>query len=560
MKANGAKQQRVDWDSYPKFTDLVYRPVFIEDMHQGLRKVLRAQRNPQSIEDFLSTIEPLVCLYNEYTQARSLADVCYQMNRSDDYFAAERARYRTERKEFTHLIQSVFENVFDNYDVLPGVAAVLGKASVLTVHNWQAIHHDYVEEQQLAEDQLVADLLGSDVLMSELSLLETSCDWQPPSSLPANFAQKLSKLLAVRQELADEQGFQSFIELGYRRLGYLDYHPKDALSLHQYIVDYIVPIAGAIRYEQYEGKGSGANYPENVFRASYMAVPDEAQLIKQGSSGVETVNAIFNSWVGERLPDFWSHLHQLDYVQIFDWSNAMRRSKCYSLTNPDLPVVFINRKLVPGNLADYLNIGGRAYGHLRKKQDLSYHFHQNVPLPVLRIWGKISEFLSYAGLEQYFISADAAKAWCQYHMKTQLLELPLLALLDAFQMYIHQNPIPKPEKWTEQWLLLVARFFPDLAVNEDWLAEQKHTWRGALSTYTEPFSALSKAVGIISGLTLWDEGRTKYKVAVAKFDSFCRQVSEESCLNLLLKVGIKSPFERDTLKRLAFQCSYFLGY
>ncbi|MGI6545238.1 MAG: hypothetical protein ACOX2M_02185 [Fastidiosipilaceae bacterium] len=543
------------WDTCRSFQDLFYQPVYLSEIQQALDKAVRAQKWRGGPEHFLTTIEPVRQLYNEYAQARSIAEVCYQMNRSDPFYTAERARYRVERKEITLLIQLLFEGVMADKKFLPEIAEAMGKMPLLTVHNWRAIHHHYVEEQQAEEDFLVEKIQADGEFISELSMLDTHHDWRPPANLPADFTTDIVHLMQVRQELAIEQGFDSFVQLGYRRLSYLDFLPWQAEQLHQYIEDYFVPLASALRAADQE---STDIRPGDIFRASITAAPTPS--LPTSISEAARINRVFKDSLGEDTGDFWLNLDKLGYIQTFDWKNVERRAKCYRLTDPSLPVLFSNRKLSTSTLADFLNIGGRAYGHLLSSDRSGVYFYQDVPLAVLRIWGKVMEFLGHRGVEGVFEDPNDAEIWRQYHMRSQVMELPLLALIDRFQMYLHQNFTLGVDEWNREWLILVARYFPDLAEDEEWLARQLYSWRGVLSTYTEPFSALSKAVSVVSGLSVWDKARENRELSLAQFDQFCARTLDDSCLLLLEKTGLSSPFEKDTIKRLAFQTCYYLGF
>jgi hypothetical protein len=554
-KTGAAPREWPDWQSCPPFRELIYRPVFLDDIRQAIQRTKRTLRGTVDGSRVPAILEPLHALYNEYSQARAIADVCYQMNRGSAFYVAERERYRSERKEVTALLWDVFDDILKNKKILPIMADAMGKMPLLNVHNWSAINHHYVEEQQSEEDELVKRIQDQGFFISKLSLLRTRDDWNPSAAMSVDYEFALSDLLAVRQELAEEQGFESFVELGYRRLGYLDFIPEEAEALHQHIAEWMVPPAVAVRTA---ASAAGQMDSRDLFRASLIPVPELSFAGELDEP--QRMNQLLVSGLPADVPDFWLRLHELGYIQTFDWSETTARSKCYRLLTPPLPLIFANRSLTPETMADYLNVGGRAYGHLCNHNHSSFYFYQDVPLAVLRIWGKIMEFLGYRGAKTCFADEKQTRSWCFYHMKTQILELPLLALIDSFQMYLHRNPECGRKEWCDAWLQRVALFFPDLAADEEWLERQRYGWTDVLSTYKEPFSALSKAVAVICGMAIWDEARTKRKAALKKFDRFCARVQDDSCLRLLHKTGFPPPFERDTLKRLAFQTGYYLGY
>ena len=257
-------------------------------------------------------------------------------------------------------------------------------------------------------------------------------------------------------------------------------------------------------------------------------------------------------------PPFWEALYDLEYVQSIHRPDEFVHNKCFRLTDPALPVIFTNRKLSCESLADYFNMAGRAYGYLCCQEKNRYFFYQDPSLATVRIWGKGMECLSYFGCETIFENVEMADFWTRWHMQNLLLELPLQAMLDEFQVQLFTVNTRSSERWYRFWLRLVQRYFPDLCDDSEWLKRQASLWLCCQSTYIEPYSSLSKVVAIITGLSLWDIANRRRSEALTAFETFCTMTFDDTCLRLLNSAKIPDPFNPRTIKRIAFQCADFL--
>lgn len=554
-----------DWKALEPFTDLRYEPVYLAEVHQAARRVLRALVNVTNAEDLLEAIAPVEELLTDYAQARSLAEICFQINREDPYFTAERLRYRRERKPLNELLISVYTNFIGDDDLLIGMVEKTGKIPLLDAYNQAAIHLDEVADAQDEEDAILAEIQSLGDFVAEIEGVPAGHQRIQEVSVSLELERLMRRLLPLRRQIALSQGFPSFVELGYRRLSYFDFDPEKARALHRQIEKYFVPVAAELRRLFYEQDGTQedltALYRQDLFMATTPRPEPPTLKWEKGETALRNTIAELSGVLCASLPsdtpDYFLELYDRGYVRIYERPGDIQRVKCYHLSRTGVPAFFANTPPTGRSLRSYLNVAGRMYGYFLPHREHSRTMSREPGMAALRIWGKCMEFLAYPSLDPLFEDADQASAWRAWHMASQILKLPILALLDEFQMHIHQV-VDQPEEWDQFWFRLLRRYFPDLAHDENWLYRQRGGWKCMLSNYTEPFSPLSKIVAILVGMDIWDRSKRDRDGAIRAFQAFCQGVQDDTTLRLLDDSSLRDPFAADTIKRLIYQACDFL--
>ena len=133
---------------------------------------------------------------------------------------------------------------------------------------------DLVEENRLTRDyiNLVSSALiefrGEKYSLSQMGKFTTSLDretrkeasqavWGFYSENDDKIGDIYDKMVKVRTKIAHELGYENFVQLGYDRMGRLDWTPKDAEIYREKILKYIVPLSEEIFQAQKDRLGYG---------------------------------------------------------------------------------------------------------------------------------------------------------------------------------------------------------------------------------------------------------------------------------------------------------------
>ena len=136
---------------------------------------------------------------------------------------------------------------------------------------------DLVEENKLQTEyvNLISSALiqykGNEYSISQMGKFTSSLDREErreASKLVWDFYQKndekigdiYSRMVQVRTRIANRLGYKDFVQLGYDRMGRLDWNQEDAKEYREKILEYIVPLSEKIKKDQRERIGYGKDH------------------------------------------------------------------------------------------------------------------------------------------------------------------------------------------------------------------------------------------------------------------------------------------------------------
>ena len=200
---------------------------------------------------------------------------------------------------------------------------------------------------------------------------------------------------------------------------------------------------------------------------------------------------------------------------------------------------------------------GHAYAALRsfKHTDL-LEYHQPT-LETCEIHSTALEYLSYPHLDAFF--GPAGQEAALLHMTESLLFLPYGCMVDEFQHRIYDEPTLTPADRNQVWLELEHRYQPDLDYDGAPFFSEGRAWQKKEHIFNSPFYYIDYVLAQLTALDIWSTSRKHPDRAWKKYDALCEAGGHGTFLELLEKAGLASPFEPDTIKRLAYAVCDFLA-
>ena len=167
------------------------------------------------------------------------------------------------------------------------------------------------------------------------------------------------------------------------------------------------------------------------------------------------------------------------------------------------------------------------------------------------------EFLSYPYMDMFY--GEKADQYRQLHMTQALLFLPYGCMVDEFQHIVYDDPDMSPEDRHAVWKSLEEKYQPYIKYDEDHpFHAMGGAWMKKDHIFTTPFYYIDYCLAHICALQLWDESLEDPASALAKYNALCEAGGNDTFLNLISAAGIRSPFETDVIKKIAYSCCKFL--
>lgn len=358
------------------------------------------------------------------------------------------------------------------------------------------------------------------------------------------------QLVNVRRRMSRKLGYESFTELGYKRMGRVDYGRSEIEKFRQMVIKYIVPVCLEIRRLQ-----------RNRLDLPQLSYWDLPVLLPGGNPAPVIPRSRFVELVGRQISDLlgeseWlSKLAEYGYIDLEARLAKAGGGYCETLYKYKVPVIFTNATSTADDIATLIHEAGHAYAALASMPGMRVIEDQRPPMDVCEIHSTALEFLTMPLLDSVF-GLDTQTA-SMIHLTESLLFLPYACLVDHFQHEIYDHPELNADERHALWRDLEKLYQPDVDYGDDEWFANGGSWQKKEHIYTAPFYYIDYALANIAALDLWQTAIKDREKAVKRYKRLCSRGNRGTLIQQLEESGIASPFDEGTFKRLVYAvCDY----
>jgi oligoendopeptidase F len=360
-------------------------------------------------------------------------------------------------------------------------------------------------------------------------------------------------VLTNRQQQAANAGFPGdYRAYIWRRRHRFDYSPEDCRNFHAAIESTVVPAAGRVyaRHVRRLGVDSLRPWDLDLYQQTYPISIDglvpfesESELLDRGSAVFHHVDPILGGYFDRMRAD-----GQIDFVN--------REGKgpgafCTSYPTSRLPFIFGNAVGGSRDVTTLLHESGHAF-HNFETFKLPYYNQRFPPMEFNEVASMAMEFLGapYLTVEfgGYYTPAEAALARSK-HLEKTLLFWPYMAVVDAFQHWIYENPDAAydPANCDRAWGDLWDRFIP-------WLdfsglgASKTRGWHRKRHIHRSPFYYIEYGLASLGAVQIWANARKDQSAAVRAYRDALALGGTVGLRELYAAAGAKFSFAAETLQ------------
>lgn len=360
------------------------------------------------------------------------------------------------------------------------------------------------------------------------------------------------KMVKVRTQIAKKLGYESFTQLGYKRMERYDYNREDVARFRDAILKYIVPITVQIRKLQQER----LELDELMFYdLPYMFRDGNPVPVVPVNDYEKVAGAFFSKMFGSD-PSFFDVLSKHGFTDLISRKSKSTGGYCMYLEDYSIPFIFMNGNGTADDVATVVHEGGHAYAAVQSSECSPFVECLAPTLETCEIHSTAMEYMSYPFMD-IFYGEDKDK-YCQHHMTDGLLFLPYGCMVDEFQHIIYDNPDLAPEERHKIWHELEEKYQPFIKYDDQPFHKMGGAWMKKDHIFTTPFYYIDYCLSQICALQLWILSREDMKDALDKYNRLCEAGGNDTFLNLIRKSGLQSPFDVDVIKKIAYACCDFL--
>ncbi len=324
-----------------------------------------------------------------------------------------------------------------------------------------------------------------------------------------------SDLIALRQKIAENAGFNNYRDYAFRRREKFDYTPDDCFQYHQAVEQHVVPLIRSLNNERQKRLGVEVLRPWDL-----QVDPDGRPPLRPFSTATELIHGC------ERIfdhidPDFGHNFRRMVELNLLDLDSRPAKANggyCYELAEVRLPFILMNSVGRDYDVRTLLHEMGHAF-HTFATRGQSYHFQylgENLPSEFAEVASQTMGLVGGSYLEGTFYNHDDAVRSEQLELETVVGLLAWVATIDGFQHWIYTNPNHSREEREEYWLKLHERF----GGSESWEGYEdalRSVWQRQMHLYLSPFYYIDYAIAMLGALGLWTRFQRDREGAISAY-------------------------------------------
>lgn len=353
------------------------------------------------------------------------------------------------------------------------------------------------------------------------------------------------ELIALRQEMALNAGFENHRDHAFRRFERFDYTPQDCFRFHEAVEKHIVPLRRELQKQRQRQMKLSELRPWDLNADSEGRPP--LRPFKTAKELVEGCEAIFRQ-VNPELGEQFQQMAELGLLDLESRKGKAPGGYQASLSEHRLPFIFMNAVGRDGDVRTLLHEGGHAF-HAFATRSEPLHAYRHSPIEFSEVASMSMELLGSPYLSAFYSSQEADRSRRE-HLEGVVWVLTWIATIDAFQHWVYTHPEHSREEREEQWLLLHRRF----GGIESWEGYEdalRYAWHRQLHLFLHPFYYIEYGIAQLGALGIWLQAREDQAAAVRAYRRALTLGGSQTLPQLFKAAGLSFDFGSKAVGRAA---------
>lgn len=355
------------------------------------------------------------------------------------------------------------------------------------------------------------------------------------------------KLLALRQQVAENAGFENYRDYKFRELGRFDYTPEDCFRFHEAVRQHIVPLFRILQEHRKEKLGLDEMKPWDGDAEAPGTTP--LQPFANGKELSQKAINVFNTL----NPYFGQCLTTMNQMERLDLDSRKGKApggyNC-PLTETGVPFIFMNAAGTNGDLITMMHEGGHAV-HSFLSHDLPLSAFKEYPMEMAELASMSMELFSMEHWHQFYDSKEELLRAQQDELERVISVLPWIAIIDKFQHWLYTHPGHSEEARKEAWLEIHKEFATGVISWEGLEENRAYLWQKQLHLYEVPFYYIEYGIAQLGAIAMWRQYRNDKDAALKNYQKALSLGYTKTLKELYQHAGIRFDFSPEYVAELA---------
>ncbi len=361
-------------------------------------------------------------------------------------------------------------------------------------------------------------------------------------------ADLFDRMYALRQEVARNAGFPTFLEYVFQAKHRFDYTPADCASFHAAVEEKVTPAVG--RLMEYRRKRLGLDVVRPWDTQVELEAAGPLRPFKDVEGLVNPARRIFHAMDPELG-------HQFDRMADGGWLDLESRpgkapgGYCTKLSWSGVPFIFMNAVGVPDDVNTLVHESGHSF-HDFAAHGQPWIWQRSVTHEAAELASMSMELLAvpYLARPIGYYSPDEVRSAQVEQLEDIVMTLAHIASVDAFQTWIYTSGRGHDAAERDAaWLSIRSRFERGV----DWSgleAERVARWYRQLHIFEYPFYYIEYGIAQLGALQLWRASLTDPRGTVGRYRQALSLGGSVSLPEIYRTAGARLIFDADGLGEL----------
>lgn len=348
------------------------------------------------------------------------------------------------------------------------------------------------------------------------------------------------QLVHLRHDMAQQLGFNNYVEMGYARMRRSDYSAKDVAHYREMVQKHVVPLATKLKKRQQNRLGLSEfyHYDETLsFNSGNPTPKGDAEWIVNNA---EKMYAELSS----ETNDFFQFMKNNELMDLVNRKGKAGGGYCTVFKKYKSPFIFSNFNGTSGDIKVLTHEAGHAFQAYSSLHHITPEY--NFPtMEAAEIHSMSMEYLTWDWMD-YFFEEDTDK-FKFAHLSRAITFLPYGVAVDEFQHFVYENPHVSPQERNDAWRRIEQKYLPHRVYNGVPFLESGRFWQQQRHIYKSPFYYIDYTLAQVCALQFWKRYNENPELAMKDYTRLCKAGGSQSFLSLVKLANLRSPFEEATL-------------
>ena len=356
----------------------------------------------------------------------------------------------------------------------------------------------------------------------------------------------LSELIALRQNVAANAGFDNYRDYMHSALKRFDYTIDDCITFQNSIKEVVNPIIEIINIERKEKLKYDVLKPYDT--SVDVDLKPALKPFKDGKDLIEKSIEIFSK-IRPKYGEFLKTMNENSYLDLDSRKGKAPGGFNYPLYESNIPFIFMNATGNQRDLETMMHEGGHAV-HSFLSSKLKPVDFKALPSEVAELASMSMELISSEYWNVFYDNEDELKRAKRTHLEGVLSVLPWIATIDKFQHQLYLNPDHDHNDRKEFWNQIAKEFGSYLI---DWTGFEKYydyLWQRQMHIFEVPFYYIEYGIAQLGAVAIWKNYKENPEKALDNYENALKLGYSKPIPEIYKAAGIEFNFGKEYISEL----------